>query len=152
MLQEVETCAAEGVFGSEQVLVQAGSNMAFEMPHCTKVEILTPHEYRLVMRDASLVIAHCGVGSISHALQNGHVPVVIPRDPKRGEGLEDQSELMHELEAIGKVVGVHGDRNMRDAVVMARSAATRTKREDVAEDLVSIVTTIIHRLYYRTKL
>ncbi len=151
MLQEVETCAAAGVFGAEEVLVQAGSNMSLDMPHCKKVKIMAPHEYRLSMSAASLVIAHCGAGSISHALQVGHVPVVMPRDPRRGEGLEDQSDLMFGLEAMGKVVGVYGDRTMREAVAMARGAAPRAKSEHDTDTLVSIIADILRDIYSGTK-
>jgi UDP-N-acetylglucosamine transferase subunit ALG13 len=147
LLQEVESCAAEGLFGSEEVVVQVGSNIVLDMPHCTKVAFLTPHEYRSAMRTASLVIAHCGAGSISQALQAGHVPVVMPRDPKRGEGLEDQSDLMRELEALGKVVGIHGERTMREAVGIARRTARSATNHDDASKLLFIVADIVRDIY-----
>ena len=42
---------------------------------------------------AESVVCHAGVGTIMTALQNGHTPVVIPRQASHGEHVDD-----HQLE------------------------------------------------------
>lgn len=54
---------------------------------------------------ADLVISHAGVGSALAALDAGHVPVLVPRDPSRGEAVDDhQREIATLLAERGLAV------------------------------------------------
>ena len=56
---------------------------------------------------ADLVITHAGVGSILCARRAGHVPIVVPRQSRYGEHVDDhQVELVRALEERDAVIGV----------------------------------------------
>ena len=44
------------------------------------------------MRKADAVVCHGGPGTISLAIQCGHRPIVMPRDPDRGEHIDDHQQ------------------------------------------------------------
>jgi UDP-N-acetylglucosamine transferase subunit ALG13 len=56
---------------------------------------------------ADAVVTHAGVGSILCARRAGHVPVVVPRQRRYAEHVDDhQVELTQELDALGAVVAL----------------------------------------------
>lgn len=58
-------------------------------------------------RTADAVVTHAGVGSILCARRAGHVPVVVPRQRRYGEHVDDhQMELTRALDEQGAVVAV----------------------------------------------
>jgi UDP-N-acetylglucosamine transferase subunit ALG13 len=57
--------------------------------------------------EAERVVTHAGVGSILSARRAGHVPVVVPRQKRHGEHVDDhQLELTRALAATGHVIAV----------------------------------------------
>lgn len=50
------------------------------------------------VRDADVVISHAGIGSTLAALEAGRRPVIVPRDPRHGEHVDDhQLQIADEL-------------------------------------------------------
>jgi UDP-N-acetylglucosamine transferase subunit ALG13 len=57
------------------------------------------------MSDADLVVCHGGPATILEARRHGHQPIVVPRDPTRGEHVDDHQQLFaRRLDAAGMVV------------------------------------------------
>ncbi|MGH3076476.1 MAG: glycosyltransferase, partial [Gaiellales bacterium] len=72
------------------------------------------------MARASVVISHAGVGSILCSLQSGHVPVVMPREARFGETVDDhQVELARALAPSGRIVVAETAAEMPAAVAAA---------------------------------
>ena len=60
------------------------------------------------MRKADAVVCHGGPGTISLAVQCGHRPIVMPRDPERGEHIDDhQMRYTAKLEREGSIDVAH---------------------------------------------
>ena len=77
-------------------------------------------------KTASAVICHAGVGSIMTVLAAGKTPVVIPRRRALGEHVDDhQLQIAKELAAQGLVVACFEARDLRSALVTARSRKRR---------------------------
>ncbi|MEV4121463.1 glycosyltransferase [Micromonospora sp. NPDC049645] len=56
------------------------------------------------MSDADLVICHGGPATILEARRHGHLPIVVPRDPERGEHVDNHQQLFaRRLGAAGMV-------------------------------------------------
>ncbi|MEH1169270.1 glycosyltransferase [Micromonospora sp. CPCC 205539] len=56
------------------------------------------------MADADLVVCHGGPATILEARRHGHLPIVVPRDPARGEHVDDHQQLFaRRLGAAGLV-------------------------------------------------
>jgi len=59
------------------------------MPNTTWVEFMAFDEVVASMTRADSVVCHAGVGTIMTALKTGHTPVVIPREARYGEHVDD---------------------------------------------------------------
>lgn len=60
--------------------------------------VLAPAEMLLLLERATAVVTHGGPGLIMEARAAGHVPVVVPRDPRLGEHVDD-----HQVRFVARV-------------------------------------------------
>lgn len=67
------------------------------MPNTTWIEFMAFEEMVNTMARADSVVCHAGVGTIMTALQNGHTPVVIPRQASHDEHVDD-----HQMEIASR--------------------------------------------------
>ena len=85
-LDLVEPLARRG----EDLVIQHGSTIPRrQMPNTTWVEFMAFDEVVATMTRADSVVCHAGVGTIMTALKTGHTPVVIPRQARYGEHVDD---------------------------------------------------------------
>jgi len=71
----------------------------------------------LLLSGAHVVITHGGPGSIGDARRAGTRPIVIPRDPARGEHVDDhQIRFVARLASRGLVVAVGSEAELHKAV------------------------------------
>lgn len=101
-----------------------------------------------LLRRASAVVTHAGPGSIMDARSHGHVPVVVPRDPRLGEHVDDhQLRFARFLERTEMVATAHDaaqlEARLRSAALAgprqltgAASSATVARFEQLVEGLV----------------
>ncbi len=76
----------------EDVLIQRGT-MAYEPAHARHVRFLGFGEAMDRFREASLVVGHCGAGTVLNALRFGTPLVVVPRRRDAGELDSDDHQL-----------------------------------------------------------
>ena len=112
-----------------EVLWQAGHTDTDGLPidaHHT----LPTAELDAAMRAADVVIAHAGTGSALQALDNGQIPVLVPRRASLGEQTDEHQELLAvELGGRGLAVPAQVDELTMD--VLRRAAPlTARRRED----------------------
>jgi UDP-N-acetylglucosamine transferase subunit ALG13 len=146
LLLAVSNSVAQGVYGGEEVLVQAGSAFDVSMPGCRVVGVMSPIEFGRVMQEATAVISHCGAGTVLHAIKAGHCPIVMPRLPRLSEGLEDQSDLLRALESTGRVIGLIDGRTMEWAWTELRSRRRIGKTGLGAPSIVDMVGNTIRQI------
>jgi len=80
-------------------------------PH---TDFLAPDKLRELIRGSAFVITHGGVGTVVQCLEEEKVPLILPRDPLRGEHLDGhQLEFSARLEAEGRVLVAHDDADFR---------------------------------------
>lgn len=66
---------------------------------------------------ARIVIIHAGVGTVLAAIQAGHVPIVVPRQKRYNEHVDDhQAELARALDSSGHAIAVWDMADLADAV------------------------------------
>jgi len=150
LVSAVDDAAFEGLFGDEEVVIQAGSSMSVPTRLCRMVRVLSPSDFLDAIRRASLVICHCGAGSVFHALRAGHVPVVMPRLPIYNESVEDQTDFMFGLERQQRVVGLYGPRTLAFCVTKAR-ALSQVPVPSGQKRIVTLVGAAIDELQRRRK-
>lgn len=107
--------------GRSDVFAQIG-NSAFRPRHIKFTKFLEPVEFNRVVREATIIVAHAGMGSIISALELGKPIVVMPR---RGKFRETRND--HQV-ATAERFGSHGQ------VIVAQD------ENDLAEKLDSAIT------------
>jgi UDP-N-acetylglucosamine transferase subunit ALG13 len=110
-LDLVEPLAIIGI----ELLVQHGSTPARDtMPNSIWTEFMSYSEMVNAMSAADAVICHAGVGTIMTALKSGHTPIVIPREAKHDEHVDDhQQDIAARLAERGLVRRATGDIDIR---------------------------------------
>jgi len=103
LIREVDSLKGRGVI-REEVFLQIGFAL-YHPAHCPFAELLTYKEMEEKMRDARIVITHGGPGSIMPVLYSGKVPLVIPRQKRYGEHVDDhQVRFARKLEKEGRII------------------------------------------------
>nr|WP_236646682.1 glycosyltransferase [Micromonospora acroterricola] len=116
--------------GPVGLTVQHGHTRAPQVPGA--VPFLGHDALQQAMADADLVVCHGGPATILEARRHGHLPIVVPRDPARGEHVDDHQQLFaRRLGAAGLVALCE----TRDALHAALAAGlTDPSRYAVAAD------------------
>lgn len=84
----------------------------------TGAEMLDADDLRSLMGRASAVVTHGGPGLIMEARAAGHLPVVVPRDPTRGEHVDDHQQLFsRRLAREGQIILADDSTALREALV-----------------------------------
>lgn len=90
-------------------------------------------ELRSSIREADVVIAHAGVGSALVALDEGKIPVILPRQSRHGEMIDDhQVEFARWLAQKGLAVTV--DPSGLQMCHLEEAARLRARHADLARD------------------
>jgi UDP-N-acetylglucosamine transferase subunit ALG13 len=119
-MEAVERANREGVFG-EDVVVQYGHSIVVPTG-CRSHQFLAREEFRMLVREASLIITHAGAGTIGQCFKAGKRPIVVPRLKAYGEHVNDhQMELVRQLECLGRVYAVHDLQSLPDVVRTAKA-------------------------------
>jgi UDP-N-acetylglucosamine transferase subunit ALG13 len=93
--------ATEAIDGLD-ALVQRGATPPLD--GLDTVEYVGAAELEALMLEADAVVCHGGPGTISLAVRCGHRPIVIARDPSRGEHVDDhQMRYTARLHAEGQI-------------------------------------------------
>ncbi|NLU80468.1 glycosyl transferase family 28 [Micromonospora sp. HNM0581] len=151
--------------GKVRLTVQHGHTGAADLPGA--VPFLGHAELQAAMAGADLVVCHGGPATILEARRHGHLPIVVPRDPTRGEHVDDHQLLFaRRLGAAGLVALCESRQELLDAltsglvdrarftvVVDADSAsgqrAAVQRVGEIVEDLVAAAAQRHHRPWWR---
>lgn len=86
LVQWVDACA-EAMSGEARFLVQHGASVAPQ--HADGAPFLGHEELTSLIAKAAAVVCHAGPATIMEARRSGHIPIVIPRDPRFREHVDD---------------------------------------------------------------
>ncbi|MET8234733.1 glycosyltransferase [Micromonospora sp. NPDC005298] len=110
--------------GSVGLTVQHGHTTAPELPGA--VPFLGHDALQQEMADADLVVCHGGPATILEARRHGHLPIVVPRDPGRGEHVDDHQQLFaRRLGDAGLVALCETREQLHDALAAGLVDASR---------------------------
>lgn len=70
-----------------EVFIQRGSTAL--VPQASSAPYLDPHDLDTMMQRADAIVCHGGPSTIMEARSAGVVPVVVPRDPAKGEHVDE---------------------------------------------------------------
>ena len=121
LFHEIERLAEAG-FIQEAIFVQAGfSNYKFR--YCESRQLISFQEVEKRMGDASVIICHGGPATIMQARSFGKTPVVIPRQHRFSEHVNDhQVEFCRRLASSAAIIPVFDIRELEISIKQAREA------------------------------
>ncbi|MCR1783698.1 hypothetical protein KVF89_14245 [Nocardioides carbamazepini] len=114
----------------------------------TGAPLLGPAALTELLDRADAVVTHGGPGSIMDARGRGHLPVVVPRDPRLGEHVDDhQQRFARFLARTGLIVTAYDEQELAARLSLAvltgrgiraahRTSPTLARFEALADELV----------------
>lgn len=116
LIREVDCLKGQDMFPDE-VLIQSGY-AKYTSQHCRQTALLGVQEMDRMVRDARIVITHGGPSSIMHPLRYGKIPIVVPRQKKFKEHVDDHQLLFCEkFSAGGKILPVYDIDDLKDTIL-----------------------------------
>lgn len=116
LVKKIDSLKGDGLI-TEDVLIQIGYG-TYEPIHCEYSRFLSYDEMIAKVQSAHIVITHGGPASFLMPLQYGKMPIVVPRQKKFGEHVNDhQAEFCKQVsETFGSIIMVEDVNNILSAI------------------------------------
>lgn len=112
----------------EKVVMQTGHSL-YQPRYAKWFSFETNEVIEDLYRKASIIITHGGAGSIISSLVNGKIPIVVPRQKKWGEHINDhQRDLAQFLSKKGKVVLVDDVEDIGKSISVRKKVLRQDKK------------------------
>ena len=126
IIEAVDSLLAKGII-DEQVLIQRGYSTTVPK-FCTSVEMLPYGEMVAKIKEARIVVTHGGVGTMMEVLKMGKVPVVVPRQARFGEHVNDhQISFVWRFEKLKKILAVYDIEKLEEIIINFDNLAQKCK-------------------------
>ncbi len=130
LLDGVDALIAGGNLSGDPVIMQIGHDKTFASHRARTVPFMGMEEFERCMKEADIIICHGGC-TVFQALRAGKIPVVMPREKKYGEHINNhQVQFVRALAAENRVIAVYHPAELAAAVEEAR----RRRREPVRQE------------------
>lgn len=129
LVQAIDHLLEEGLI-AEDVFGQVGQS-TYAPRHFPAVASLEKKAYDERFRQASAIISHAGMGAIMMALDQGKPLLVMPRQKKYKEVVNDhQGALADKFEALGHILVARDETQLREKVAQLRSFVPRPRKAE----------------------
>ncbi|UZZ86695.1 glycosyltransferase [Lactobacillus crispatus] len=116
LIKKVDDLVADGAI-QEKVVMQTGFS-TYKPKHCEAHKMMSFDEMQQNLKDARIVITHGGPSSFIEALQFGKVPIVVPRQEKFHEHVNNHQVDFVKLivERMNNIIPVYNIDDLKQAV------------------------------------
>ncbi len=115
LIQKMDSLIGSGDI-KEDVFIQRGINSTVPA-NCPSSEMLSYNEMVERINKARIIITHGGPGSIMMSLSAGKIPVVVPRQAKYKEHIDDhQVSFTRRLESQHKIIAVYEIEGLKEKI------------------------------------
>lgn len=117
LIEEVDKLKEDGTI-TEDVFIQTGFS-TYEPKHCQWSKLISYKEMNRKIKEAGIIITHGGPASFIAPLQIGKIPIVVPRQEKYGEHVNDhQLEFAKNVEKRNKnIIPVYDIQDLREKIL-----------------------------------
>ncbi len=116
LVKKMDELVCDGVI-KEEVFIQTGYTDYVPL-YCKYKSMIGNDEMDEYAKYARIVITHGGPGSIMLPFQYDKMPIVVPRQHKFGEHVDDhQVKFTKKLEACNKVIAVYDIQTLKDKIL-----------------------------------
>lgn len=116
LIEEVDRLKGEGAF-EDDVIIQRGYS-TYKPKYCTCYDLIPYEDMQKYNREARIVITHGGPASFIDVLALGKIPIVVPRQAKFNEHINDhQLEFCREVsKRLNNIIVVEDIATLTDAI------------------------------------
>ena len=115
---------------NEKIVVQYGYS-TYVPNHCDSFQMLSNDKMEQYVKEARIVITHGGPGSILLPLLNGKKPIVVPRQHKFNEHVNDhQVKFAQHLEKENTIIAIYDIVDLKPAIIKYEP---ESQRNDIVE-------------------
>ena len=149
LIKKVDELVASGDI-KEKVVVQTGFS-TYKPKHCEAHKMMSFDEMQQALKDARIVITHGGPSSFIEALQFGKVPIVVPRQEKYHEHVNDHQVEFTKLIAkrMNNIIPVYDVNNLLNTIndyneiTKIKNSGESSNNKQFNEKLEKIVTDLL---------
>ncbi len=117
LVEEVDKLKENGII-KEDVFIQTGFS-TYEPKYCQWSKLISYKEMNNKIKEARIIITHGGPASFIAPLQIGKIPIVVPRQEKYGEHVNDhQLEFAKSVEERNKnIIPVYDIKDLKEKIL-----------------------------------
>lgn len=120
--------SCERVLAGREIVWQTGTTVRADQSGVPLTQWLPAADLHAAFGSADVVVTHAGVGSVLSVLQQGKVPVILPRRASEGEMVDDhQLEFAAMIAATGLAISVDPDDLTIDHLLQAARLGARRR-------------------------
>ena len=129
LVEEIDRLKGSGII-KDEVVIQTGY-CTYEPKYCKWSELLPYDQMLENVEKADIVITHGGPSSFIMPLQIGKIPIVVPRQKKYGEHVNNhQVEFVTAVkERYGNIIVVKNIKNLEKVILKYNKIATKMTAE-----------------------
>jgi UDP-N-acetylglucosamine transferase subunit ALG13 len=118
---------------SEPIYAQIGKS-SYRPHNFQSISSLKKNLFDKYICEASCVISHAGMGTIAMALNNNKPLLVMPRQKKYGEVVNDhQIAIAKKFEESGHILAAYSDEDLQDKIEQLKSFVPRPRTNNTEE-------------------
>lgn len=149
LIKKVDDLVANGDI-KEKVIVQTGFS-TYIPEYCEFHKMMSFEEMQAALRDARIVITHGGPSSFIEALQFGKVPIVVPRQEKFHEHVNNHQINFTKLiaERMNNIIPVYDIDDLKttidnyDQIAKTKNVGESSNNKQFNQDLENIVDKLV---------
>lgn len=149
LVKKIDDLVADGTI-KEKVVIQTGFS-TYQPVHCDNHKMMSFEEMQDALKEARIVITHGGPSSFIEALQFGKVPIVVPRQEKYHEHVNNHQVDFTELidKRMNNIIPVYDIDQLAntiekyDEVVKTKNAGESSNNKQFNEQLEQIVEELV---------
>ena len=145
LVKKIDDLVADGTI-KEKVVIQTGFS-TYQPVHCDNHKMMSFEEMQSTLKEARIVITHGGPSSFIEALQFGKVPIVVPRQEKYHEHVNNHQvdftvlidKRMNNIIPVYDIDQLANTIEKYDKVVKTKNAGESSNNKQFNEQLEQIV-------------
>ena len=149
LIKKVDDLVADGAI-QEKVVMQTGFS-TYKPKHCEAHKMMSFDEMQQNLKDARIVITHGGPSSFIEALQFGKVPIVVPRQEKYHEHVNNHQVDFTKLiaERMDNIIPVYNIDDLKrvvdnyNQITMTKNSSESSNNKSFNKKVESIVDNLV---------
>ena len=134
LIKKIDELKRDG-FIKEEVFIQTGFS-TYEPKYCKWSNLISYEEMEKYNREANIVITHGGPASFLAPLSYGKIPIVVPRQVKYDEHVNDhQVDFVKEVaERMGTIIPVYDIKDLKSIIVSYDKKYKKNKKKNLSNN------------------